>query len=352
MNPAFYLQTHASTPLGVRLVHQQPFHKVEHCALSSKPTPRTTTASNIEDEDAFNFALALSLADSEPKPVQKPTLKPITSKPAVLTEDEAMKIAISESLRENDKLPAINGENGFINNGNFCYLNAVLGVFGKTDIFKRVGQENDAKLVGHLSRVREITHSVDPELFADIINANLRQSKYSVHRQEDASEFLIDMFGVMDRESHALVERLFKFTFADSDTGNIEPSIISFLPLPFTLPKSLQEVFDLYATTVRFVAVGEYLIVSLKRFMLKNERILKNSVEITIPELISCSSFNEPIYLAPIAAIEHLGENVRSGHYVSYRKTPSSWIKTNDSATSNVALSDIKQPYIIILKKL
>ena len=253
----------------------------------------------------------------------------------------------------------ISTETGFINHGNFCYLNAVTDVLCRTRIFKNF-DNSDVLILNFLGNIYSIKSQTDASLLADIVNDENKIIKknisscehYNVATQSDACEFLLDIFNILEFRSNAMMKQLFEYSCVHNKKKHSETGSVYTLDLPFTTSQPLQRVFDCYDNgDYHFTKFGEYFVVYFKRFGGTNNDIRKKSVPIIMSNQIVFQKFR----FEPIAVIEHIGNTLRSGHYVSYRKIdskPNCWAKTNNTHITEVQTQDIINPYIIFFKKM
>ena len=156
------------------------------------------------------------------------------------------------------------------------------------------------------------------------------------------------------------IKKLFEFSCLsfDNPSNYIQNSLIRVLDIPSRSPVSLQSIFNVHDSIFPFISIGRYFVVCLKRFYGSGANTEKIMTPVIIPDKIACKTIEQQhIFLQSIAVIEHIGDTIKSGHYVSYRRVEhasntSSWLKTNDSTVSTVSLSEITQPYLVFFKQI
>ena len=80
----------------------------------------------------------------------------------------------------------------------------------------------------------------------------------------------------------------------------------------------------------------------------------KNRAECQFFEEVQIESQEGLSFYEPIATIEHVGQNLQHGHYVTYIKKDTIWIKCDDTRVTSIGFNvstPISNAYLILLKK-
>ena len=105
---------------------------------------------------------------------------------------------------------------------------------------------------------------------------------------------------------------------------------------------------------IKLFSSCKYIIIQFKRFVVSGNRTRKNNKETEPFSFVDIETLQGIERYEVVATIEHIGEEMKSGHYISYIKRNNTWFQCNDTNIMPLANDDtspIKNSYILLLKK-
>ena len=96
------------------------------------------------------------------------------------------------------------------------------------------------------------------------------------------------------------------------------------------------------------------IIIQFKRFLVTGNRTRKNNKETEPFSFVDIETLEGIKRYEVVATIEHIGKEMKSGHYISYIKRNNNWFLCDDTKITPLAndnTSPTKNSYIILLKE-
>ena len=265
---------------------------------------------------------------------------------------------------------------GIINIGSTCYMNAALQLLLSSNdfiyIIKKYSNINQINIIYKLIKdYNSNISAVKPLEFKNMINNNL--DLFNNYQQQDCFEFIVYFLDLINNLCDNNINKIFgisinvnlkcKITKCHYEKNKNE--INNFLILP--LCEDLNQCYREYKKVIRLeddiycekckkntpcrkfsktISWPNNLIIVLNRFTLKNNKMIKNNQDVTIP-LIWRHNYNL------VGCVIHSG-GIDGGHYYYYKKYNNDWYIINDSNISKINnnISNlVKKSYILFFKK-
>ena len=105
---------------------------------------------------------------------------------------------------------------------------------------------------------------------------------------------------------------------------------------------------------IKLYSSCKYIIIQFKRFFVTGNRTRKNNKETEPFSFVDIETLEGIKRYEVVATIEHIGDEMKSGHYISYIKRNNNWFHCNDTKIMPLAndnTSPTKNSYIILLKE-